>query len=108
MTKIKQMYNLLEEMVESAVKGDKEKVLELNEAYDRLLPKIRYIPDMQQRVESESPDELLPDISYIPKSLHVDYNFCVVYSLMSVIVPNLREESISLIKERFSKIPVPG
>ena len=108
MTKIKQMYNILEEMVESAVKGDKEKVLELNEAYDRLLPKIRYIPDMQQRVESESPDELLPDISYIPKSLHVDYNFCVVYSLMSVIVPNLREESISLIKERFSKIPVPG
>jgi len=108
MTKIKQMYNILEEMIESAVKGDKEKVLELNEAYDRLLPKIRYIPDMQQRVESESPDELLPDISYIPKSLHVDYNFCVVYSLMSVIVPNLREESISLIKERFSKIPVPG
>ena len=40
MTKIKEMYSVLEQMIESAANGDKEKVLSLHEKYKTLSPEV--------------------------------------------------------------------
>jgi len=86
MTEIKQMYDILEEMVESAIKGDKDKVRELNNSYEDLVPKVYH-------------DQLRP--------LELEYDNCRQSCVMSMSMPNMRERFISDAKERFSKIAKP-
>jgi len=87
MTQIKEMYNLLERMVESAIRSDKEEVLELNTSYEALVPKVYHDPIT---------------------ALELDYDNCRQSCVMSVTMPNMREKFVSDAKERFSKIPKPG
>jgi hypothetical protein len=86
MTEIKKMYHILEEMVDRAIKGDKEKIKELDGSYEELVPGVYHRP-------------LSP--------LDLEYDNCRQSCVMSVSMPNMRERFISDAKKRFSKIPKP-
>lgn len=87
MSKIKQMYHLLEEMVESAAKGDKEKVLELNISYETLVPKVYHDP--------RTP-------------LDLEYENCRQSCVVSVTMfKDQHNKFVADAKERFSKISKP-
>jgi len=86
MIEIRRMYHILEEMIDSAIKGDQERIRELNASYEALVPKVHH--------KSRKPLEL-------------EYDNCRQSCVMSVSMPNMRERFISDAKERFSKIPKP-
>jgi hypothetical protein len=86
MTEIRQMYRILEEMLDSATRGDKQRVKELNASYEALVPKTYHSP--------LRPSDLA-------------YDNCRQSCVMSFSMPTLREKFISDAKERLSNIPKP-
>ena len=54
MSEIKQLHQLLEEMVKSATNGDKEKVLELNRRYEQLVPRAYHKPPTKLDLEYDN------------------------------------------------------
>lgn len=86
MTEIKKMYHILEEMVSSAIAGDREKLIKLNKSYEALVPKVYHNPT---------------------KPLESEYDNCRQSCVMSTTMLNMRERFIADAKERFSKIPKP-
>ncbi len=88
MSAIKEMYSVLEQMVESAARGDKQRVLELNKDYNALVPKVYHAPPIQSDLE---------------------YDNCRISCVTSVgILEHLREQLVLDARERFSKIPKPN
>ena len=87
MTAIKKMYQVLEQMIESADREDKERVLTLNKLYEGLIPRVYHKP-------------LTP--------LDLEYDNCRQSCVMSLQMRNMRERLLSDAKERFSRIPKPN
>lgn len=81
------MYTLLGEMIESAEKGERERVLQLNKVYD-ILSRRAY--------------------SWPPTGLDLAYENCRQSGLFSVTMPELRDEFLEDARERYARIPKPS
>lgn len=82
----KEMYSLLERMIESAEKKDKEEVLKLNESFEKIVPDVCHYP---------------------PTDLDLKYDNCRQSCVMALKMPGMYKKFISDAKDRFSKIPKP-
>ena len=83
MTEVKRIYLILEEMVDCTIKGDQERIRELDDSYEALRPRVYHKPS------------------------ELEYDNCRQSCIMSIDMPNMRERFISDAKERFSKITRP-
>ena len=84
----KQMYNLLEKMVECAENNDKDGVSRLNTQYGLLIPKVYHNP---------------------PTELDLEYDSCRVACASSVgMLVHLHKALILDAKQRLSRIPKPN
>ena len=87
MTKLNQMYQLLEEMVKNAEEGNTEKVRELNNLYESLVPQIYHDP---------------------PTGLELKYDRCRQSCVMSLTMFKHNYRAVVLdARKTFSKIPKP-
>jgi len=87
MSRIKDLYNLLEQMIQGAERNEEEKVLELQRTYEKLVSKIF------KNLESE---------------LNLSYDNCRQSCVLSVtMLKKQHYELISDAKRRFSRIPKP-
>ena len=85
MNAITEMHGILEQMVESATRRDKQRVLELNTLYRALIPKVYHTPLTQ---------------------LYFEYDNCRHSCVMSVtMLENLNEQLVSDAKQRLARIP---
>ncbi len=88
MKRITRMRTLLGEMIESAEKGERERVLQLNRVYDILSQRVYLWPN--------------------PAELDLAYENCRQSSLFSVTMPELRGEFLKDARERYARIPKPS
>jgi len=87
MSELKQMYQLLKQMVQSAEVGDKTKITQLNEAYEKLVSKVYHNP-------------LTP--------LESRYDNCRHSCVMSVTMLNhMHKKLVANAKQRFARLPQP-
>ena len=87
MTRIKEMYGILEQMIESAANGQAEKVFTLHESYKVLSAEV--YPTLQE-------------------PLRLEYDNCRNSCVVSVgMLKHLHDQLVLDARERFSKIPKP-
>ena len=86
MSEIKQMYGILEQMIEGAESKDLKKVMELNKSYETLVPRVYHKP---------------------PTTLDLEYENCRQSCVMAIQMPNMYEKFILDAKERLPRIPKP-
>lgn len=79
-----EMRKLLKSMIESAEKGERGKVLELNRSYENLISKVYY-----ERFTEPG----------------LDFDNCRQSAVMAVTMPGMHKKFISDAKKRFSKLP---
>lgn len=88
MKRITRMYALLGEMIKSAERADKERILQLNKVYDILSRRVYSWPR--------------------PTELDLAYENCRQSSLFSVTMPELRGEFLKDAGEGYAKISRPS
>lgn len=83
---IKELYPILEGMFNGAIKGDKKRVMDLNQQYE----------DLVHKVYHENPTKL-----------ELTYENCRTSCVMSFTFPIMKAKFLSDAKSRFSEIPDP-
>lgn len=86
MTALKDMYAILEDMVECAEHDQSGRVLELNGLFEKLVPQVYHDPITE---------------------LDLNYDNCRQSCVMASKMPDMREQFLKDAKERFSTIPKP-